>query len=112
MGKGCGIPAPKLADRWKSAVWLEKSDLTDEHLARTDEGVVNVRSVRRLAEHSWSEENLRAVVATPQKPKVPPAAEPLVPPPEAPEVPEYEKEKPKAEPEEDEEMQGSRRAQK
>ena len=39
------------------------SDLTDEHLVRTDE------SVRRHAEHSWSEENLRAVVATPQRPK-------------------------------------------
>ena len=53
------------ADRWKSAVWLGTSDLTGEHLVRTDEGVVNARSARRLAEHSWSEENLRAVVATP-----------------------------------------------
>ena len=33
-----------------------------------DEGVLYARSVRRLAEHSWSEENLRAVVETPQKP--------------------------------------------
>ena len=51
-GKGSGNPAPKLADRWKSAVWLGKSDLTDEHLVRTDDGVVCARSVRRLAEHS------------------------------------------------------------
>ena len=51
-----GESVPKLADRWKSAVWLGKSDLTDEHLIRTDEGVVFARSVRRLAEHSWSEE--------------------------------------------------------
>ena len=29
-------PEPKLADRWKSDVWLGKSDLTDEHLVRTD----------------------------------------------------------------------------
>ena len=27
------------------------------------------RSVRRLAENSWSEENLKAVVETPQKPR-------------------------------------------
>ena len=38
--KGSGYPAPKLADRWKYGVWLEKSDLTDEHLVRTDDGVV------------------------------------------------------------------------
>ena len=57
-------PAPKLADRWKSGVWLGKSDLTDEHLVRTDDGVVYARSVRRLAENSWSEENLKAVIET------------------------------------------------
>ena len=65
VGKGSGNPAPKLADRWKSGV----SDLTDEHLVRTDDGVVYARSVRRLAENSWSEENLKAVVETPQKPR-------------------------------------------
>ena len=80
VGKGSGNPA-KLADRWKSAVWLGKSDLTDEHLVRTDEGVVHARSVRRLAVLGWSEENLRAVIETPQKPKsmtadITPAAEP------------------------------------
>ena len=69
VGKGSGNSAPKLADRWKSAVWLGKSDLKDEHLVRTDDGVVYARSVRRLAEHSWSEENLRSVVETPQKPR-------------------------------------------
>ena len=40
-----------------------------EHLVRTDDGVVYARSVRRLAENSWSEENLKAVVETPQKPR-------------------------------------------
>ena len=55
-----------LADSWKPAVWLGKNYLTDEHLVRTDEGVVYARSVRRLAEQSWSEENLRAVVETPE----------------------------------------------
>ena len=69
VGKGSGNPAPKLADRWKSGVWLGKSDLTDEHLVRTDDGVVYARSVRRLAENSWSEENLKEVVETPQKPR-------------------------------------------
>ena len=69
VGKGSGNPAPKLADRWKSGVWLGKSDLTDEHPVRTDDGVVYARSVRRLAENSWSKENLKAVVETPQKPR-------------------------------------------
>ena len=59
VGKGSANPAPKLADRWKSVVWLGKSDLTDEHLVRTDDGVMYARSVRRLAENSWSEENRR-----------------------------------------------------
>ena len=69
VGKGSGNPAPKLAGRWKSGVWLGKSDLTDEHLVRTDDGVVYARSVRRLVENSWSEENLMRVVETPQKPR-------------------------------------------
>ena len=69
VGRGSGNPAPKLADRWKSAVWLGKSDLTDEHLVRTDDGVVYAQSVRRLAEHSWSEEDFRSVVETPKKPR-------------------------------------------
>ena len=52
VGEGSGNPAPKLVDKWKSAVWLGKSDLTDEHLVRRDEGVVCARSVRRIAENS------------------------------------------------------------
>ena len=66
-GRGSGNPAPKLADRWKSGVWLGKSDLTDEHLVRTDDGAVHARSVRRLAENRWSEENL--TVDETQKPR-------------------------------------------
>ena len=69
VGKGPRNFAPKLADKWKSAVWLDKSDLTDEHLVRTDDGVLCARSVRQIAEHFWSEENVRAVVETPQKPE-------------------------------------------
>ena len=69
VGKGSGNPAPKLADRWKSGVWLGKSDLADEHIVRTENGVAYARSVRRLAEDSWSNEALRSVVETPQKPR-------------------------------------------
>ena len=50
-------------------MWLGKSDLTDEHLVRTDDGVVYARSVRRLAENSWSEEDIKSVIETPQKPR-------------------------------------------
>ena len=97
--------------RWKSAVWLGKSDLTDEHLVRTDKGVVFARSIRRLAELSLSGENLRAVVETPQRPKttiadIPFAVEPLALPHAPPEAAEYAKEEPKGEQGEDDEMQG------
>ena len=90
---------------------LGKSDLTNEHLVRTDEGVVYARSVRRLAEHSWSEETLRGVVETPQRPKttiagIPPAAEPVGIPHEPPEADEDTKEEPTGEQEEDDEVQG------
>ena len=44
-----------MADRWKSGVWLGKSDLTDEHFVRTDDGVEYARSVRRFAEHNDSQ---------------------------------------------------------
>ena len=50
-------------------MWLGKSDLTDEHLVRTDDGVMYARSVRRLAENSWSEENIKKLWRTPQKPR-------------------------------------------
>ena len=110
VGKGSGNPTPKLADMWKSAVRLDKSDLKDDHLVRTDASVVYARSVRRIAGHSWSEEHLRAVVETPQKTKsttldIPPATDPLAPPPAIPEVHEDEKEEPTKNPAEDEEMQ-------
>ena len=36
VGKGSGNPAPKLADRRKTAVLLGKSDLADEHLGQND----------------------------------------------------------------------------
>ena len=57
-------PERDLANRWKSGVWLGKSDLTDEYVVRTDDGVVYARSVRRFAENSWSEVKLKAVIET------------------------------------------------
>ena len=76
-------------------MWLGKRDLMDEHLVRTDEGVVQARSVRRLAEHSWSEENLRAVAGNTTEAEVDDSGQQ--------EASEEEKEEPKSE--EDEEMQ-------
>ena len=92
---------------------MARATSTYEHLVRTDVGGVCARSVRRIAEHSWSEENLRAVVETPPKPKsttlsIPPAADPLAPPPAVAEVHEEEEEEedPTEKRAEDEEMQG------
>ena len=77
--------------RWEKDLGIRRSWLTDGNppcgwaraTSRTSiwSGVVYARSVRRLAVLGWSEENLRAVVETPQKPKsmtadIPPAAEP------------------------------------
>ena len=47
----------------------ERATSPDEHLVRTDDGVVYARSVRRLAENSWSEENFKSVIETPQNPR-------------------------------------------
>ena len=99
------------ADKWKPGVRLGKNGITDEHLVGTDEGVVYARSVRRIAEHSWSVEDLRSLVETRQKFKsitldIPPAADPLARPPAAPEVRENEEEEPTVKPARDEEMQG------
>ena len=53
-----------------------------QHRLGTAEGGVYVRSLRRIAEHIWSEANLQAVLETPKKPRsttldIPPAADPL-----------------------------------
>ena len=67
--KGSGNPAPELVDRWKLAACLGKSDLTDEHLVRRDDGIMCARCVPQINEHSRSQEKLRAVAGTPQKPQ-------------------------------------------
>ena len=91
-------------------MWLDKSHLTDEHLFRTDD--VYARSARRLAELSWSEENLRAVVETPQNPNsttvdIPPAAELSLLLLQHQKYLEMRRREPTAKPEDDEEMQGA-----
>ena len=110
LERDLGIPPRNWPTYGNLLCYWTKATSRTSILVRTDEGVENARSVRRLAEHSWSEENLRAVVKTPQKPKstkvyIPPATDPLVP---LPEAPDDEKEKHKAEPQEDEEMQEER----
>ena len=48
VGKVSGNSIPKLVERCKPAVWLGKSDPTDEHLVRTEDGIVCTRSGRRV----------------------------------------------------------------
>ena len=98
VGKGSGNPARKLADRWNSSVRLGKSNLTDEHLVRTDERVVTRETCRAQLVRRKRPCNCQ--------PDIPPAAEPLTLSHAPQEVTEDEKEEPTAEPEEDEEMQG------
>ena len=79
VGKRSGNPAPKLADRWKSRVWLGKSDLTDEHLVRTDDAT---SSSSRGEKRTETQENVfvkrRLMAKSPKRPTT------LVPPPEDP----------------------------
>ena len=42
--------SPKLDDRWRTAIWLEKSDRSDERITRLENGAVLARSVRRKVE--------------------------------------------------------------
>ena len=44
-----------------------KSDLPDEHVVKTNDGIVEARCGRRVIEQWWTEESL--VVETPQKPR-------------------------------------------
>ena len=59
----------KLDDRWRTAIWLGKSDRSDEHIIGLDTGAVLARSVRRKAEGKrWNERALKMVTGTPWNP--------------------------------------------
>ena len=60
----------KLDDRCRTAIWLGKSDRSDEHIIGVDTGAVLARSVRRKAEGKrWSERALKLVTGTPWNPR-------------------------------------------
>ena len=40
------IELPKMADRWIEGRWLGKTDLSDEHVVPTRDGVMKTRAVR------------------------------------------------------------------
>ena len=56
----------KLDDRWRTAIWLVKSDRSDEHIIGLENGTVLARSVRRKVEGKrWNERALKMVTGTP-----------------------------------------------
>ena len=60
----------KLDDRWRTAIWLGKSDRSDEHIIGLETGAVLARSVRRKVEGKrWNERALRMVPGTPWNPR-------------------------------------------
>ena len=53
----------KLDDRWRTAIWLVKSDRSDEHIIGLENGAVLARSVRRKVERKrWDERALKMVI--------------------------------------------------
>ena len=59
----------KLDDRWCTAIWLVKSDRSDEHIIGLENGAVLARSVRRKLEGKrWNERVLKMVTGTPWNP--------------------------------------------
>ena len=60
----------KLDDRWRTAIWLEKSDRSDEHNTGVENRAVLARSVRRKVEGKrWNERALKLVTGTPWNPR-------------------------------------------
>ena len=58
----------KLDDRWRTAIWLGKSDRSDEHIVGLETGAVLARSARRKVEGKrWNEQPLKMVTGTPWK---------------------------------------------
>ena len=60
----------KLDDRWRNAIWLGKSDRSDEHIIGLETGAVLARSVRRKVEGKrWNERAPKMVTGTPRNPQ-------------------------------------------
>ena len=55
----------KLDDRWRTAIWLGKSDRSDEHIIGLETGAILAQSVRRKAEGKRCKERaLKMVIGT------------------------------------------------
>ena len=60
----------ELDDRCRTAIWLEKSDRSDEHIIGLENGAVLARSVRRKVEGKrWNERALNMVTGTAWNPR-------------------------------------------
>ena len=60
----------KLDDRWRTAIWLGKSNRSDEHIIGLENGAVLARSVRRKVQgNRWNERALKMVTGTPWNPR-------------------------------------------
>ena len=66
------VDLTKLDDRWRTAIWLGKSDRSDEHIIGLENGAVLSRSVRRKVEGKcWNEREraLKMDTGTPWNPR-------------------------------------------
>ena len=60
----------KLDDRWRTAIWLGKSDQSGEHIIGLETGAVLARPFRRKVEGKrWNEKTLKMVTGTPWNPR-------------------------------------------
>ena len=60
----------KLEDRWRTAIWLGKSDRSGGHIIGLETGAILARSVRRKLEGKrWNERALTMVTGTPWNPR-------------------------------------------
>ena len=60
----------KLDDRWRTVIWLGKSDRSDGHIIGLETGAVLARSFRRKVEGKrWNERAQRIVTGTPWNPR-------------------------------------------
>ena len=70
FGEAIWYKMPKTAGRWRTAIWLEKSDRSDGHIIGLETGAVLARSVRRKVEGKrWNERALKMVTGTPWNPR-------------------------------------------